>query len=308
MGHLIPDVPENYSVPRIHRVIAPQTVLCQNVVSIGVTENRVDRRNVEPRAGLHENQPRLQALLRRDLRRTLPRRPRPPLRTGLRPPPRARTSSPNHFSGRAQDGLRQQHERPLPGTCPDDYIDGSRVMVGANWHTYQVLTKRSDRLENSSHKLPVRRCAPHIWWGVSVEDKKYGLPRIDHLDGAGGRAIPLHRTFTRRPRRTRLRAFIGSSSAEKATRRATDGATWVRSIKGSARARGRSSSSNGAAFINPRPAARCTAEPTTKCQSRQACAHPTEKNVARPTAARILPHLPSDGRERHLVQLTHRSS
>ncbi len=22
---------------------------------------------------------------------------------------------------------------------------------------------------------------PHIWWGVSVEDRKFGLPRIDHL-------------------------------------------------------------------------------------------------------------------------------
>jgi protein gp37 len=23
--------------------------------------------------------------------------------------------------------------------------------------------------------------APHVWWGVSVEDRKYGLPRIAHL-------------------------------------------------------------------------------------------------------------------------------
>jgi protein gp37 len=25
---------------------------------------------------------------------------------------------------------------------------------------------------------------PHIWWGVSVEDRKHGLPRIDHLRAA----------------------------------------------------------------------------------------------------------------------------
>jgi protein gp37 len=24
----------------------------------------------------------------------------------------------------------------------------------------------------------------HIWWGVSVEDKKYGVPRIEHLRNA----------------------------------------------------------------------------------------------------------------------------
>ena len=35
-----------------------------------------------------------------------------------------------------------------PGV-PDGYIeDVVRVMVEANWHTYQVLTKRSDRLRD----------------------------------------------------------------------------------------------------------------------------------------------------------------
>ena len=27
----------------------------------------------------------------------------------------------------------------------------------------------------------------HIWWGVSVEDKRYGLPRISHLQAAPAR-------------------------------------------------------------------------------------------------------------------------
>src|SRR5258707_231710 len=27
----------------------------------------------------------------------------------------------------------------------------------------------------------------HIWWGVSVEDRKYGLPRIEHLRRSGAR-------------------------------------------------------------------------------------------------------------------------
>jgi protein gp37 len=69
---------------------------------------------------------------------------------------------------------------------PDAYIeDVVRVMVEANWHTYQVLTKRSERLRALlSTKLRFAAAKQHIWWGVSVEDKKYGLPRIAHLQHA----------------------------------------------------------------------------------------------------------------------------
>ena len=60
--------------------------------------------------------------------------------------------------------------------------DVVRVMVEAKWHTYKVLTKRADRLsELLSGRLRFAASNPHIWWGVSVEDKKYGLPRIDQL-------------------------------------------------------------------------------------------------------------------------------
>lgn len=66
---------------------------------------------------------------------------------------------------------------------PDAYIeDVVSVMVEANWHTYQVLTKRSDRLlQLLSTKLKFAAKQRHIWWGVSVEDKRYGLPRVQHL-------------------------------------------------------------------------------------------------------------------------------
>jgi len=66
---------------------------------------------------------------------------------------------------------------------PDDYAEAvARVMVTANWHTYQVLTKRSERLLHLL-KGRVRFAAEreNIWWGVSVEDRKHGLPRVDHL-------------------------------------------------------------------------------------------------------------------------------
>ena len=66
---------------------------------------------------------------------------------------------------------------------PDEYIVlVARVMAEANWHTYQVLTKRSDRLRDLlQSKLAFAAEMPHIWWGVSVENQKHGLPRVQHL-------------------------------------------------------------------------------------------------------------------------------
>jgi protein gp37 len=66
---------------------------------------------------------------------------------------------------------------------PDAYVLAvARVMQQASWHTYQVLTKRSERMRDmlqSSLAFAAREA--HIWWGVSVENREHGLPRIDHL-------------------------------------------------------------------------------------------------------------------------------
>jgi protein gp37 len=72
---------------------------------------------------------------------------------------------------------------------PDPYIAAvARIMLRANWHTYQVLTKRAERLKDLlANELHDGAAARHIWWGVSVEDRKYGLPRIDHLRAAPAR-------------------------------------------------------------------------------------------------------------------------
>jgi len=71
----------------------------------------------------------------------------------------------------------------------DEYIEKvCRVMLAANWHTYQVLTKRSERMsELLQTKLRAAAQAPHIWWGVSVENREHGLPRIDHLRAANAK-------------------------------------------------------------------------------------------------------------------------
>jgi protein gp37 len=68
----------------------------------------------------------------------------------------------------------------------DSYIESvCRVMLAANWHTYQVLTKRADRMSQLLQaKLRKAAKATHIWWGVSVENKVHGLPRVDLLRAA----------------------------------------------------------------------------------------------------------------------------
>ena len=69
---------------------------------------------------------------------------------------------------------------------PDAYIQAvAKVMTMAPWHIFQVLTKRADRMQQLlSTVLQEAAEAPHIWWGVSVENRRYGLPRIAVLRSA----------------------------------------------------------------------------------------------------------------------------
>jgi protein gp37 len=65
----------------------------------------------------------------------------------------------------------------------DEYIEAvARVMERASWHTFQVLTKRSERMACLlASRLRFAASLPHIWWGVSVENRKHGLPRVEQL-------------------------------------------------------------------------------------------------------------------------------
>ncbi len=66
---------------------------------------------------------------------------------------------------------------------PTGYIaDVAGVMMRADWHVFQVLTKRAERQRNLlNNELSFAASARHIWWGVSVENRKHGLPRIEAL-------------------------------------------------------------------------------------------------------------------------------
>tara|TARA_R110002094_G_scaffold54390_9_gene65625 strand:+ start:492 stop:1244 length:753 start_codon:yes stop_codon:yes gene_type:complete len=62
---------------------------------------------------------------------------------------------------------------------PFEFIDKVMAVIAATpRHTYQILTKRAGRMAKyfSSRKVP-----DNAWLGVSVEDRRYGLPRIPHL-------------------------------------------------------------------------------------------------------------------------------
>lgn len=69
------------------------------------------------------------------------------------------------------------------GEVPQSYISAvAEIMHLARWHTFQVLTKRSGRMrEILSGPLRDIATEPHIWWGVSVENRKHGFPRITDL-------------------------------------------------------------------------------------------------------------------------------
>jgi protein gp37 len=67
---------------------------------------------------------------------------------------------------------------------PENFIDQTfEVMERADWHVFQILTKRSSKLRSYVNRRYGQGGAPaHIWMGVSIEDGKR-LSRLQHLRG-----------------------------------------------------------------------------------------------------------------------------
>ena len=62
---------------------------------------------------------------------------------------------------------------------PDEFLDQVFTVIKQTpQHTYQILTKRAQRLPEYFQN---RECPANVWLGVSVEDKQYGVPRIAYL-------------------------------------------------------------------------------------------------------------------------------
>jgi protein gp37 len=84
---------------------------------------------------------------------------------------RPRTVFVNSMSDLFQDGVE------------DSFIDKVFGIMGlADWHIYQVLTKRAARMRRViSRRHTDLAHLKHIWLGVSVEDRRFGVPRIEEL-------------------------------------------------------------------------------------------------------------------------------
>ena len=74
---------------------------------------------------------------------------------------------------------------------PEDYIDEVlTIITQAKWHTFQILTKRTERM---AEYFKEKHVPNNLWLGVTAENKKHGLPRIDYLRNisAGTRFISM---------------------------------------------------------------------------------------------------------------------
>lgn len=61
---------------------------------------------------------------------------------------------------------------------PDDYVrEIFEVMAAADWHTFQVLTKRNERMAELAATLP---WPGNVWMGVSIENRRF-VHRADYL-------------------------------------------------------------------------------------------------------------------------------
>lgn len=61
---------------------------------------------------------------------------------------------------------------------PDEFVaEIFRVMTEADWHVFQILTKRHERLAELAQRLP---WPPNVWVGVSIENRRF-VHRADYL-------------------------------------------------------------------------------------------------------------------------------
>jgi protein gp37 len=85
--------------------------------------------------------------------------------------PRKRSRPTIYFVNSMSDLFHEQ--------VPESFIDRVfEVMAACPHHTFQVLTKRADRLMAYTAETSV---ISNVWLGVSVENRKHGIPRIDAL-------------------------------------------------------------------------------------------------------------------------------
>lgn len=85
--------------------------------------------------------------------------------------PLKRKASTTYFVNSMSDLFHED----VPFTYIDQVFD---IIHKAERHVFQILTKRANRMELYFKE---KKAPPNAWLGVSVEDRKYGSPRIDCL-------------------------------------------------------------------------------------------------------------------------------
>lgn len=63
----------------------------------------------------------------------------------------------------------------------DPWRNAAYDVIRQTPHIYQILTKRHGRINAVTLPPLFEAWTSRIWWGVSVEDREHGLPRIDTL-------------------------------------------------------------------------------------------------------------------------------
>jgi len=71
----------------------------------------------------------------------------------------------------------------MSDTFHEDADEGSidailQIVQQAHWHNFYFLTKRSERMR---HYFDTHTAPDNLWLGVTVEDRRHGLPRLDDL-------------------------------------------------------------------------------------------------------------------------------
>jgi protein gp37 len=158
----------------------------------------------------------------------------------------------NSMSDLFQDGVSEEYIQKVWS-----------VMERANWHVYQILTKRPDNMRRVLQKLNLPRL-PHVWLGTSVESAAYKTriaelqatpasirfvsfePLLDdvgvvNLDGihwaivggeSGPKARPIEEKWVRRLQRTCKRQGVAfffkqwGGTNKKSAGRELNGRTW----------------------------------------------------------------------------------
>ena len=157
------------------------------------------------------------------------------------------------------------------------YIDRVfAVMEETDRHIYQILTKRSGRMQRYLNRRYRERAAPsHIWCGVSVEDNQRKT-RIRHLRGS----LAAVRFLSIEPLLERLHGLdftgvhwviVGGESGPGARPMAED---WVREIRDQCAAEGVAFFFKQWGGLRPKAKGECwTGESTTTCRCVRELAH-----------------------------------